>query len=88
MRLVQTRPCDGACCREVPLAPTSLDRATRDCKYRDPSMPERGCLILAGKAIPTEEEMQRFPTACRDWPHNMPPTRKIGPCCWEWINGD
>jgi len=92
MRLVQTRSCDGQCCRESPRFPN--DDHT-DCKYRDPTNPEKGCLLQRDPslipegncpALPKMGAKEAFELTCINWPENSDP--KLGEtanCCWQWV---
>lgn len=82
MRLVKTRSCDGACCRAAPAFPKTL--GDRECCYRDPSEPEKGCRVMRGEMTLAGEDLAKFERICRDWPHNMP-DRATGDCCWQWV---
>jgi hypothetical protein len=89
MRLVQTRDCDGACCRESPRWPNA-DRS--DCLFHDHS-----CRIRRGEAeIPEESPVRQNMTGvdvfildCLQWPQKNCRAR-IGQtvnCCWQWVDG-
>lgn len=84
-RLVQTRPCDGACCRAAPLFPEKV--GDRECKYRDPSAPETGCRVMRGEITLEGEDLVNFKRSCDDWPHNMPGRPTNRDCCWQWVDG-
>ncbi len=87
--LEQIRSCDGACCQASPLRPTEDGS---DCEFRDPTLPERGCEVMAGK-VPlselTDKEQKRYDHACLNWPQNATPKTQgsWGECCWRFDYG-
>lgn len=77
----QTRPCDGACCKTDALRPVD-----GDCFFRDPTLPERSCLLMLHPerlSELTKRERAYFDGACAGWPQNSPEQREFGVCCWS-----
>ncbi len=89
--LVRARPCDAACCRAAPLRP-ALTEMGKDCAFRDPQLPDRGCRILAGEIsleVLTPKERARYDDACLNWPQNATRAtqKSFGECCWRFVDG-
>lgn len=95
MQLIQTRICDGACCRESPRWPSE---AGTDCIFRQATggRETAGCRIMLGldeapetcPRLPALTGRGAFEFSCRDWPANTPPGDDLGGCCWAWVDGD
>ncbi len=83
MNFVKTRVCDGACCKAAPAFPETV--GDRECKYRDPSTPEKGCRVIRGEITLVGADLEKFKRICFDWPDNMP-GRETGDCCWQWTD--
>ena len=86
MKLVRTRPCDGACCKHSPRWP---NEDGSDCIFHD----EQGCQIMRGEAeipekcdvLPHMTGSDAFIFSCLQWPHNAEARLgKTGKCCWQW----
>jgi len=82
MKFVKIRPCDAACCRAAPAFPEQV--GDKECKYRDPSTPEKGCRIMRGEIALFGDDKEKFEIVCERWPQNMP-NRDTGNCCWQWV---
>ncbi len=92
MKLVQTRKCDGACCKESPRFPNE-DKT--DCIYRDtdPASMAEGCRIMRGEptklplicpALERLSGVAAYEQTCLNWPQNTKPGKDTGACCWQW----
>lgn len=88
----QVRPCDGACCRVSPLRAVQRNDG-KDCFFRDPALPDRGCAIMRDiRRVQelTKREAIQFERGCLNWPQNCTrETQKtFGNCCWDWADAD
>lgn len=94
-RLVKTKDCNQACCRERPLVP---NEDGSNCIYND-GIGDRGCALMRGDALVPDEESKIFEgqttdkvyqDTCVNWPQNTPEkarhATKTGGCCWQWVD--
>jgi hypothetical protein len=99
MRLVQTRACDGQCCRESPRFPTPDGL---DCEFRNAGVGKEfgGCQIqenvtlrggvqgIDSIVMPGRDALVVFIETCIEWPQNTPQEKQrigdTGGCCWQW----
>lgn len=94
MKLVQTRSCDGACCKESPRWPNEKGS---DCIYHDGSgkLTTRCSLQRGDISVPTKESPawpgrsaeDVYQETCVNWPQNSKIDRPTGGCCWQRVEG-
>lgn len=83
MRLVRTRPCDGDCCREVPIFPEN-----GKCKYfSEERLPSGGhCRVMNDMTVLQDDEVDKFIGSCKRFPQLYRAGRGTGKCCLQWID--